>query len=106
MNEQLRQRAPDLAFEMKDAVEDVVAEREEAAMKVRPLTARRAKGTGELSAAIAAGAVHRFARRPAGTTFDSRCDYGPGQRIAGGFWFDSHSRSIAPAVCPTVACAT
>ena len=90
MEEQLGNRAPHLAFEVEHAVQDVVAEVQQAAMQMRPLAARGAERAVQRSAAIEAlAAVRRrsfFARR----AFDGARDDRARQHVACCFPFPAH----------------
>src|SRR5262245_39253209 len=94
MEKQFGDGAPDLAFEMEHAMQDVVTEGNEAAMNVCRLAARRTVRTGQRGAAVAAIAVccialPALARRRA---FDRVRDDAAGNDIARCFAFDTHAR--------------
>jgi len=100
MKEQFRQRAPDLPFEMKDAVQNLVTEREKAAVQVRGLPAIRAIGSCQRSAAVETRSMllptgFRIGRR-ACRRFHCAPNERARQHVTCGFGFSTHRRRIPP----------
>src|SRR5690606_40631454 len=67
---ELRQRTPDLSFEVKDSVKEVVHQRRQAAVHVRRLAALGAIGAAQGGTAVQAACRFGLLRALAGARFD------------------------------------